>query len=131
MGGAGAGDQRLRRHAAGIDAGAAEELALDQRHLHALFDHPGGKKRAGLAGADNDGVEAFHATAPDDQHRADDGDGILDESGRQILAEGGGKSAADGGATICADDGADHAGNQPAEKQAAGGADRGAGQRAR
>ena len=35
MRGVGAGDQRLGRHAAGVDAGAAEQLPLDEGHLHA------------------------------------------------------------------------------------------------
>ena len=40
------------------------ELALDEGHLHALLGHAGGEKRSGLAGSDNDSVEALHDTAP-------------------------------------------------------------------
>ena len=57
MRGIGAGDQRLGRHAAGVDAGAAEQLALDERDRHAGRGQPAGKRRAGLAGADDDRVE--------------------------------------------------------------------------
>src|SRR6185312_14411226 len=52
----GAGDQGLGGRAAGIDAGAAEILALDQRHRHPGLTQPLGQRRAGLAGADDDGV---------------------------------------------------------------------------
>ena len=59
MGGIGAGDQRLGRHAAGVDAGAAEQLALDQRDLHAGAGQPPGERRPGLPGADDDRVESL------------------------------------------------------------------------
>ena len=39
--GVGAGDQRLGRHAAGVDAGAAEQLALDERDRHARAQSAG------------------------------------------------------------------------------------------
>ena len=55
--GVGARDQRLGRHAAGVDAGAAEQLALDQRDRHAGGGQPAGERRPGLAGADDDRVE--------------------------------------------------------------------------
>ena len=58
VGGIGAGDQRLGRDAAGVDAGAAEELALDERDGHARGGQPAGQRRSGLAGADDDRVEA-------------------------------------------------------------------------
>ena len=55
--GVGAGDERLGRHAAGVDAGAAEQLALDEGDFHAGAGQPAGERRTGLAGADDDGVE--------------------------------------------------------------------------
>ena len=61
--GIGAGDQRLGRHAAGVDAGAAEELALDERDLHAGAGQPAGERRPGLAGADDDGGTTSTATS--------------------------------------------------------------------
>jgi hypothetical protein len=54
----GARDQGLGRHAAGVDAGAAEQLALDQRDPHAGGGQAADQRRPGLAGADDDGVEA-------------------------------------------------------------------------
>ena len=66
VGGAGACDQRLRRDAADIDAGAAVELALENRDLHALAGHALRDRRPGLAGADDDRVECLsHAPLPD------------------------------------------------------------------
>ncbi len=58
VGGIGAGDQGLGRRAAGVDAGAADELALDQRDLLPGGGEAAGHRRPGLAGADHDGVEA-------------------------------------------------------------------------
>ena len=58
-----AGDQRLGRHAAGVHAGAAEQLALDERDRHAGAGQPAGERRSGLAGPDDDGVEALHGSA--------------------------------------------------------------------
>ena len=64
MCGIGAGDQRLGRTAAGIDAGAAEVATLDQRHLAARAREADGERRPGLAAADDDGVEFLgHASA--------------------------------------------------------------------
>ena len=66
VGGVGAGHQRLGRHAAGVDAGAAEQLALDERDLHPRAVSRPASGGAGLAGADDDGVEAmFHGAGPD------------------------------------------------------------------
>ena len=59
VGGARAGDQRLGRDAAVVDAGAADQLALDERGLAAALREAHGERRPGLAGADDDGVEAF------------------------------------------------------------------------
>ena len=57
----GAGDQRLGRHAAGVDAGSAEQMALDQRDLHAGGSQPSSQRGPGLPGPDDDGVESsFH-----------------------------------------------------------------------
>ncbi len=55
--GAGAGDEGLGRGAAGVDAGPAEALALDDGDGHAGAGQSGGEKRAGLPGADDDRVE--------------------------------------------------------------------------
>src|SRR3546814_6876722 len=53
-----AGDQGLGRHAAGVDAGAAEQLAFDQRDRAARLRQPPGQRRTGLPGTDDDRVEA-------------------------------------------------------------------------
>src|SRR3546814_10711253 len=53
-----AGDQGLGRHAAGVDAGAAEPLAFDQRDRAARLRQPPGQRRTGLPGTDDDRVEA-------------------------------------------------------------------------
>ena len=45
----GAGHQRLRRHAAGVDAGPAEQLAFDDRHRHAGA-RSGGRRAMGRPG---------------------------------------------------------------------------------
>ena len=58
--GVGAGDQRLGRHAAGVHAGAAEQLPLDERDRHARGGQPPGQRRTGLARAHDDGVEPAH-----------------------------------------------------------------------
>ena len=54
----GAGDERLGGGAAVVDAGAAELRLLDHRHLHAGAGKARGEGGAGLAGADDEGVEA-------------------------------------------------------------------------
>ena len=58
MCGIGAGHQRFGRHAAGVDAGAAEQLAFDERDCHSGASQAAGERGAGLAGPDDDGVEA-------------------------------------------------------------------------
>ena len=58
VGGVGAGNQGLGGRAAGVDAGAAEQLALDDGDLHPGLAETNGKGRARLAGADDDCVEA-------------------------------------------------------------------------
>ena len=85
--GVGAGDQRLGRHAAGVDAGAAEQMALDERDGHAGRGQPAGERRAGLAGADDDRVEAGSWQRDHDEQGAADRDRVLDEGGRAIAAE--------------------------------------------
>src|SRR5947207_3806677 len=55
--GIGTGDERLGGHAAGVDAGAAEQMALDQGHRHPGGGKPAGERRAGLPGADDDRIE--------------------------------------------------------------------------
>ena len=52
-----AGDQRLGRNAAVVDARAADELALDHCDGLPCGGQPAGEWRARLAGADDDGVE--------------------------------------------------------------------------
>src|SRR5687767_5970930 len=49
---------RLGRNAAGVDAGSAEDLALDERDLHPSSGETRGHVRAGLAGPDDDRVVA-------------------------------------------------------------------------
>ena len=49
----------LGRNAAVIDAGAAEVFALDQRDLPAALREARLEERAGLAGADDDCIEAL------------------------------------------------------------------------
>ena len=56
MGRVGAGDQCLCRNAAGIDAGAAERAAFDDRDGHARSRQPPRQRRSGLPGADDDGI---------------------------------------------------------------------------
>jgi hypothetical protein len=58
VGGAGAGHQGFGGRAAGVDTGAAEQLALDNRNLHPSLAKAEGKEWPGLACADDDGVEA-------------------------------------------------------------------------
>ncbi|CBJ35683.1 hypothethical protein (plasmid) [Ralstonia solanacearum PSI07] len=55
----GTGDQRLGGNAAGVHARAAESRPLDDGHPHARAGQPRGQRRAGLPGADDDGVEAL------------------------------------------------------------------------
>ena len=64
VGRVGARHQRLGRHAAGVDAGAAHELALDERDRHAGRGETADERRARLAGADDDRVERPHRSAP-------------------------------------------------------------------
>ena len=61
MGGISARHHRLGRNAAGVDAGPADEVALDQRHRHARPGQAPGQRRPGLAGADDDRVEPAFA----------------------------------------------------------------------
>ncbi len=56
----GAGHQRLGRLAAGVDAGAAHMLALDDGDGLARVVEASGKRWPGLAGADDDRVECLH-----------------------------------------------------------------------
>ena len=64
MHGVGAGDQRLGGRAAGIDAGAAEATALDDRDFHARAGQPAGERRACLPGPDDDRVVVRHPVSP-------------------------------------------------------------------
>lgn len=56
----GARDQRLGRAAAGVDACAADMMPLDDGDRQAGIVQPAGERRARLAGADDDRVEAAH-----------------------------------------------------------------------
>ena len=60
VGGIGARHQGLGRGAAGIDAGAADQVAFDDRHLHAGAGETERQRRPGLAGADDDRVVVGH-----------------------------------------------------------------------
>src|SRR5262249_35494591 len=64
MGGIGAGDQRLGRRAAGVDAGPAEAMALDNGNAHSCARQAVRQGGPGLAGADNDRIERLHARTP-------------------------------------------------------------------
>ena len=55
--------QRLGRHAAGVEAVAAHAVALDQRHLRARGRGDIGRHQPGRAGADHDQVEVVAARA--------------------------------------------------------------------
>src|SRR5215213_8834687 len=66
----GTGDQRLRWRAAGIDAGAAKELPLNERHRHACSGKPIRERRSGLPGSDDNGLEAArHFSSPQAQKK--------------------------------------------------------------
>lgn len=58
------GNQRLRRCAAGVDAGAAEQLALDHRHGHARAGQTPGQRRDCLTRADDDRIERVTHARP-------------------------------------------------------------------
>ena len=55
----GAGHHRLGRNAAGVHAGAAEQMTLDDRDPHAGCGQAPGQWRPGLPGADDDRVECL------------------------------------------------------------------------
>jgi hypothetical protein len=56
-------DQSLGRRAAGVHAGPAEQLSLDNGHGHAGTRQPPGERWTSLAGTEDDGVEAAHRSA--------------------------------------------------------------------
>ena len=58
MRGVGAGHQRLGWCAAGIDAGASDQMPFDDGHRRPCRGQPCRHRRPGLAGADNDCVKA-------------------------------------------------------------------------
>ena len=62
--GIGAGDHRLGRRAAGVDAGPAERLALDDGDALPGAGEALRKRRACLAAADDDGVIGLHGRPP-------------------------------------------------------------------
>jgi len=55
----GGADQRLRRHAADIDAGAADGAMTDERDLRALFRRGDRGRESSRARADNSKIEAL------------------------------------------------------------------------
>jgi len=57
LGGVRAGHHRFGGDTAGVDAGSAEEFALDDGHPLPRPGQPPGERRSGLAGPDHDGVE--------------------------------------------------------------------------
>jgi len=59
-GGVGAGDHSFGGGAAGVDAGAAEEVSLDEGYGLSGGGEAGGEGWAGLAGSDDDGVVCGH-----------------------------------------------------------------------
>src|SRR5207249_10615085 len=59
MCGACARDQRLRRDAAGIDAGATDTLPLEDRRFATRPGKADGERRPGLSGADHDCIETL------------------------------------------------------------------------
>jgi hypothetical protein len=54
-----AGDERLRRDATIVDAGATETVALNDRSLQAFFAAAHGECRSGLSGADDNRIKYF------------------------------------------------------------------------
>ncbi len=81
VGGAGAGDQRLRRDAAGVYAGAAELVPLDDGGLPAGGREAMRQGWAGLAGADDQGVVfGRHGSISQDA-------GLLKKAERGIIAK--------------------------------------------
>ena len=54
----------LGRNAPVVDAGAADELALDDRSLASGIAEPHRERRAGLSGADDDRVEGLRHEVP-------------------------------------------------------------------
>ena len=65
----GAGDHGLGGRAAGVDAGAAEDIALDEGDLLSGSGEPDGEEGACLTGADDDGVEVGDHGSPDLRER--------------------------------------------------------------
>src|SRR6516225_5317614 len=63
-------DQGLGRGAAGIDASAADEIALDDSHLHPGAGKAERQRWPGLAGADDDCVICSHPSPPNLRRQA-------------------------------------------------------------
>ena len=113
MRGIGARDQGLGRRAADIDAGSAEQLALDDRDRLARRREPAGHRRAGLAGPDDDRVEVGGSSErQDDDEAENDRADVLDDGGRRIAPESLGHPCANLGAAVGPDHGADHPGDK-------------------
>jgi hypothetical protein len=62
MGDMGGADHDLGRHAADIDAGAADGAALDQRDVRALLDGLQRRRHRGSAAANNGDVQSVPIT---------------------------------------------------------------------
>src|SRR5262249_15890722 len=60
----GAGNQRLGRRATGVDAGAAEAIALDDGDVHACPCQTVRQGGPGLTGTDDDRIERLHFDSP-------------------------------------------------------------------
>ena len=129
-----AGHQCLGRDASGVDAGAADQLALHHGNGVAGRGQPPCQRGPGLAGTHHDRVETLchraavtAASANPPPHR----DSILEQGGRQVAAERPGQAGARLVAAQGAEHGADDARTQRAPGEAPGGADDGAREPAR
>ena len=86
LGDVGAGDHGFGGSAAGVDAGAAEELALDVGDGAASLGEASGERWAGLAGPDDDGVEVFgHQTLETIKRAPKMSNRVFDEARREGL----------------------------------------------
>ena len=88
-----AGDQRLGGDAAVVHAGAADQLAFDNRNGLPGSGQPARQWRPSLAGTDDDRVEFLCRTCHSDDRcerhdcePADDRDGIFDQRDRQVVS---------------------------------------------
>jgi hypothetical protein len=89
-GGPGGPEQCLGRHAADVEAIAAQEVALDKGDLGAQPGGPGGRDQPGRAGADHDQVVPRGWPRVDPVRRVDVGleHGVMPVSGEQFYGHG-------------------------------------------